>query len=47
VIGLEINVIIRYVAQDDPRQSPAATRLMRLRPRFDKGAAKLASFELL
>jgi predicted nucleic-acid-binding protein len=27
VIGLDTNVIIRYVAQDDPRQSPAATRL--------------------
>ena len=26
--GLDTNVIIRYVAQDDPRQSAAATRLM-------------------
>jgi predicted nucleic-acid-binding protein len=28
VIGLDTNVIVRYVAQDDPRQSAAATRLM-------------------
>jgi predicted nucleic-acid-binding protein len=27
VIGLDTNVVIRYVAQDDPRQSAAATRL--------------------
>ena len=26
--GLDTNVIVRYVAQDDPRQSAAATRLM-------------------
>ena len=28
MIGLDTNVIVRYVAQDDPRQSAAATRLM-------------------
>jgi predicted nucleic-acid-binding protein len=28
VTGLDTNVIIRYVAQDDARQSAAATRLM-------------------
>ena len=28
MIGLDTNVIIRYVAQDDARQSAAATRLM-------------------
>ena len=28
MIGLDTNVIIRYVAQDDVRQSAAATRLM-------------------
>ena len=28
MIGLDTNVIIRYVAQDDSRQSAAATRLM-------------------
>jgi predicted nucleic-acid-binding protein len=28
VIGLDTNVIVRYLAQDDPRQSAAATRLM-------------------
>ena len=28
MIGLDTNVIIRYVAQDDTRQSAAATRLM-------------------
>jgi predicted nucleic-acid-binding protein len=27
VIGLDTNVIVRYVVQDDPKQSPAATRL--------------------
>lgn len=28
MIGLDTNVIVRYVAQDDARQSAAATRLM-------------------
>ncbi len=28
MIGLDTNVIVRYVAQDDPAQSPAATRLI-------------------
>ena len=28
MIGLDTNVIIRYLAQDEPRQSAAATRLM-------------------
>jgi predicted nucleic-acid-binding protein len=28
VTGLDTNVIVRYVAQDDPRQSAAATSLM-------------------
>jgi predicted nucleic-acid-binding protein len=27
VIGLDTNVVIRYLTQDDPRQSAAATRL--------------------
>jgi predicted nucleic-acid-binding protein len=27
VIGLDTNVLVRYVMQDDPRQSPRATRL--------------------
>jgi predicted nucleic-acid-binding protein len=27
VIGLDTNVVVRYLAQDDPRQSAAATRL--------------------
>ena len=27
MIGLDTNVIVRYVTQDDPRQSAAATRL--------------------
>jgi predicted nucleic-acid-binding protein len=27
VIGLDTNVVIRYVTQDDPRQAAAATRL--------------------
>ncbi len=28
MIGLDTNVIVRYVAQDDSRQSPKATRLI-------------------
>ena len=28
MIGLDTNVLVRYVMQDDPRQSPRATRLM-------------------
>jgi predicted nucleic-acid-binding protein len=28
VIGLDTNVIVRYLAQDDPRQSAAATRFI-------------------
>lgn len=27
MIGLDTNVVVRYLAQDDPRQSAAATRL--------------------
>jgi predicted nucleic-acid-binding protein len=27
VIGLDTNVVVRYLAQDDPRQSAAATRV--------------------
>lgn len=28
MIGLDTNVLVRYVMQDDPRQSPKATRLV-------------------
>ena len=28
MIGLDTNVLVRYLAQDDPKQSPIATRLM-------------------
>lgn len=28
MIGLDTNVLVRYVAQDDPKQSPAATKLI-------------------
>ncbi len=28
MIGLDTNVLVRYVAQDDPKQSPRATLLM-------------------
>ena len=28
MIGLDTNVLVRYVAQDDPKQSPMATRLV-------------------
>ena len=28
MIGLDTNVLVRYIAQDDPKQSPLATRLV-------------------
>ncbi len=28
MIGLDTNVLVRYIMQDDPRQSPRATKLM-------------------
>lgn len=28
MIGLDTNVLVRYVAQDDPKQSPTATKLI-------------------
>jgi predicted nucleic-acid-binding protein len=28
VIGLDTNVVVRYLTQDDPKQSPIATRFM-------------------
>ena len=28
MIGLDTNVLVRYIAQDDPKQSPMATRLI-------------------
>ena len=28
MIGLDTNVLVRYLAQDDPRQSPNATQLI-------------------
>ena len=28
MIGLDFNVLVRYVMQDDPKQSPKATRLI-------------------
>lgn len=28
MIGLDTNVLVRYLAQDDPKQSPKATRLI-------------------
>jgi predicted nucleic-acid-binding protein len=28
MIGLDTNVLVRYIMQDDPKQSPKATRLM-------------------
>lgn len=31
MIGLDTNVLIRYLAQDDPRQSPLATRFIEKR----------------
>ena|SRR6266851_2914848 len=31
MIGLDANVVVRYLAQDDPRQSPRATELIERR----------------
>lgn len=28
MIGLDVNVLVRYIMQDDPKQSPKATRLV-------------------
>ena len=28
MIGLDTNILVRYIAQDDPKQSPRATRLI-------------------
>ncbi len=28
MIGLDTNVVVRYIMQDDPKQSPKATRLI-------------------
>jgi predicted nucleic-acid-binding protein len=28
MIGLDTNVIVRYITQDDPKQSPKATHLI-------------------
>lgn len=28
MIGLDTNVLVRYIAQDDPKQSPIATKLI-------------------
>ena len=28
MIGLDTNILVRYVAQDDPKQSPKATALI-------------------
>lgn len=28
MIGLDTNVLVRYIVQDDPKQSPRATRLI-------------------
>jgi predicted nucleic-acid-binding protein len=28
MIGLDTNVLVRYIAQDDPKQSPKATHLI-------------------
>ena len=31
MIGLDTNVLLRYIAQDDPKQSPRATQIMERR----------------
>jgi predicted nucleic-acid-binding protein len=37
VTGLDTNVLVRYVMQDDPRQSPRATRLVESLSREEPG----------
>ncbi|HUJ02982.1 MAG TPA: hypothetical protein VLW75_05035 [Rhizomicrobium sp.] len=34
MIGLDTNILIRYLTQDDPRLSPKATALMERRPQI-------------
>ena len=43
MIGLDTNVLVRYIAQDDPVQSPKATRLIESLSADDPGYVSLVS----
>jgi predicted nucleic-acid-binding protein len=43
MIGLDTNVLVRYIAQDDPVQSPKATRLIESLAADDPGYVSLVS----
>ena len=43
MIGLDTNVLVRYVMQDDPRQSPRATRLIERLSADDPGFVPLVA----
>ena len=43
VIGLDTNILVRYIAQDDPVQSPKATALMEQLSETEPGFISLVS----
>ena len=43
MIGLDTNVLVRYIMQDDPRQSPKATRLIEAMTSESPGFVSLVS----
>lgn len=43
MIGLDTNVLVRYIAQDDPKQSPKATRLIESLTVEDPGFVSVVS----
>ena len=43
MIGLDTNVLVRYIAQDDPKQSPMATRLVESLTMDARGYVSLVS----
>jgi predicted nucleic-acid-binding protein len=43
MIGLDTNVLVRYVAQDDSKQSPKASRLIELLTAESPGYVSLVS----
>ncbi|MBI3526019.1 MAG: type II toxin-antitoxin system VapC family toxin [Betaproteobacteria bacterium] len=43
MIGLDTNVLVRYAAQDDPKQSPKATRLIESLTLDDPGYVSLVA----
>jgi predicted nucleic-acid-binding protein len=48
VIGLDTNVLVRYIAQDDPKQSPKATALIEaLSPQAPGFATTVSVVELV